>query len=370
MADVSATLRELFAAEPAAVSSPQLNWFLLNRRGRPFLLLPRSYCGVSAGMELYPAQRPLAKLVRQCLPLAIQLSLGRLLPTVQVETNFGNALWRFLSEAAGVAPERLPLPAMLWGNQPVDRQRFVILVLNAQAQPVAVVKCGLTAEARRIIEQEAAVLATLPTGLPGVLALQRKLVTPVLSAFATPYCPGHHPRNAEQMAEILTAWLRPGGDIALEDLPTWRGFAATCSGNKLFQALHQLLAQQSVRPAIHHGDFAPWNIRVNGAGQWTAVDWERGELQGIPGWDWFHYVIQTAVLVERLANEALVTHIEATLDSASFKNYAATAKIGAICRPLLLAYLLHQNEIVKPGEGREVSLNLQARLASRWQIGG
>ena len=36
-------------------------------------------------------------------------------------------------------------------------------------------------------------------------------------------------------------------------------------------------------------------------GSWVVLDWERGEPEGLPGWDWFHYVVQTGVLVEGLS---------------------------------------------------------------------
>lgn len=364
---VSILLSSLFAPGTAG-RSVQLKWTLMTRRGRPLLLLPRSLRGACQAMELYAAQRPLARIVRSVLPFVSQLLPGRLLPRVGIQSNTTSELLPFLSREAGVVPEHLLPPAILWGNQTADRQRFVVLVFNAQTRPVAVVKCGLTVEARRIIEQEAAVLAALPEGLPGGLALHHRLVTPTLSAFSAPYCPGQHPRNTDGLAEVLSAWLRPDETVPLQSLSGWETFAVTCREEKLFQALHQTMGRHLVRPAIHHGDFAPWNIRVNAGGDWTAVDWERGDLRGIPGWDWFHYVIQTAVLVERIQGAELVARIEAVLRSASFQNYARTANIADICQPLLLAYLLHQNQIVKPGEGRDVSLTLQRQLAAQWGI--
>jgi hypothetical protein len=88
----------------------------------------------------------------------------------------------------------------------------------------------------------------------------------------------------------------------------------------------------------------------------------------MPGWDWFHYVIQTAVLVDRISGAALVARIEAMLEETDFQDYARAANISTICRPLLLAYLLHQNQIIKPGESREVCQAAQEELAARWAI--
>jgi hypothetical protein len=365
---VATILADLFAPGAAPGSPVTLTWFLLKRHGQPLLLLPRSRREARQGMELYAAQRPLAKLVRRLLPIALQPPLNRCFPGIRTQTNSSSELLRFLATEVGGPPGQLPAPAILLGNQPADQQRFVILVINVQARPVAVVKCGLTPSARRVVEQEAAVLAALPAGLPGGLNLGRQLITPTLSAFSAPYCPGQHPHNADRLGETLGGWLRPGPLVPLHSLPVWQLLDATCGTEKLFHALHQAVGHQHVRPAIHHGDFTPWNIRVNPAGHWTAVDWERGDRHGMPGWDWFHYVIQTAILVERISGAALVARIETMLQEADFQNYAKAANISTICRPLLLAYLLHQNQIIKPGESREVCQAAQEELAVRWTI--
>jgi len=363
---VANILTDLFAPGAAPGSPVSLTWFLLKRHGRPLLLLPRSRREARQGMELYAAQRPLAKLVRRLLPIALQPPLNYCFPSIRTQTDSSCELIKFLAAEADVPPEQLPTPAILLGNQPADQQRFVILVLNARAQPVAVVKCGLTPSARRVVEQEATVLAALPTGLPGGLKLGRQMVTPTLSAFSVPYCPGQHPHSADCLGETLTGWLRPGPLVPLHSLPVWHLLGASCGTEKLFHALHQAIGHHDIRPAIHHGDFTPWNIRVNTAGRWTVVDWERGDLHGMPGWDWFHYMIQTAVLVDRISGAALVARIEAALQEADFQDYAKAANISTICRPLLLAYLLHQNQIIKPGEGRAVSLAALEQLATQW----
>ena len=96
----------------------------------------------------------------------------------------------------------------------------------------------------------------------------------------------------------------------MSETPDWARLEEACAGNSLFSVVAGELGRRSVHPAIHHGDFAPWNIKVSPAGAWTVLDWERGELTGIPGWDWFHYVIQSAILVGHLPTSALVQRVE------------------------------------------------------------
>lgn len=98
-----------------------------------------------------------------------------------------------------------------------------------------------------------------------------------------------------------------------------------------------------------------------------VLDWERGELAGIPGWDWFHYVIQPAILVDRSPTTDLVQRIERVLSSEPFKAYSARAGIMGCERELVLAYLLHAVEVIKPSEGLAATRDLLHALAVRWQ---
>ncbi len=111
----------------------------------------------------------------------------------------------------------------------------------------------------------------------------------------------------------------------------------------------------------------PWNIKVSPAGAWTVLDWERGELAGLPGWDWFHYLIQNGILVGHLPAPVLIQHVETLLDSPPFKQYAALAGIQGCERELVLAYLLHIVEVIKPSEGLAATAELLKALSTRWR---
>jgi hypothetical protein len=121
-----------------------------------------------------------------------------------------------------------------------------------------------------------------------------------------------------------------------------------------------------VRGTLHHGDFAPWNIRAINVSNVQVFDWERGNLRGIPGWDWFHFIIQTAILARRLSAECVAAEVEQLLLSPRFEKYAAVAGIGEIARPLALGYLLHHQWAVRPREGGQAAGQLFDLLAERW----
>jgi Ser/Thr protein kinase RdoA (MazF antagonist) len=57
-----------------------------------------------------------------------------------------------------------------------------------------------------------------------------------------------------------------------------------------------ILEAMSVRSTIVHGDFAPWNLRLN-HGRISAFDWEYAELDGLPLIDEAHYTLQLGYLL-------------------------------------------------------------------------
>jgi hypothetical protein len=52
-----------------------------------------------------------------------------------------------------------------------------------------------------------------------------------------------------------------------------------------------VLESTDVPSTVVHGDFAPWNLRIN-HGRISAFDWEYGELDGLPLIDQTHYTLQ------------------------------------------------------------------------------
>jgi aminoglycoside phosphotransferase (APT) family kinase protein len=113
---------------------------------------------------------------------------------------------------------------------------------------------------------------------------------------------------------------------------------------------------------VAHGDFAPWNIKVHpSTGAWQVFDWERGELRGVPAWDWLHFEIQTAILVHRESVAKLLGRIARLFGSPEFRAYAAKAGIAGLERAMLTAYLLHCVNIQPQTEGlAEIEALLQA----------
>ena len=360
---------DLFAAPAAQGQGARVEVRLLNKRGRPFLLLPVHPRLAAATMDLYPAQSGRARAARTVLRGLLRASLPLGTERVSVAISPADPFVRFLASLAGEPVPELPGLGILAGNPASDGQRFLLLVFDAHQRPVAVVKAGLSQRARTLIGQEESFLTAVPGKTNGVPRLRAQFESPRLRALALDFFPGESPRPRQEAAlpDLLSSWINPERSLALCDTPDWQRLESATSANALFAVIAGQLRGRMVHPAIHHGDFAPWNIKVSPAGDWTVLDWERGELAGIPGWDWFHYVIQTGILVGRLPTPVLVERVESLLSSDPFQQYAARGAILGCERDLVLAYLLHVVEVIKPAEGLAPTRELLNALSARWR---
>ncbi len=362
---------ELFGPGEGGESGVPVAMRLLRKRGRPFLLLPAQPSAAAAALELYPAQMLRARLAKAALRCLLRAGwpagTERLTFTLASEAPFT----RFVRARSGAEVPRVPCFGVLAGNPAMESQRFLVLVFDAKQRPVAVVKAGLTQPARPLIQMEGAFLALAAGKLAGIPQLRDHFESARVSAFGLDYFAGRSPRPGEESAlpALLGGWVDTTRTTPVAALPDWMRLEKASAKNPWLTPVAKSLHTRALHPAIHHGDLAPWNIKVSAEGKWTVLDWERGELAGLPGWDWFHYLLQTGILVERLATAALIRRVEELLDSDAFKAYAQQAGIAGLERPLVLAYLLHCVEVIKPAEGLAATQELLAALGARWLKG-
>jgi len=341
---------------------------LLRKAGRPFLLFPRQPRAAAATLDLYPAQTPRARAARIALHWVLRASLPLGTEPTSLSLSPTDPFVQFLASFAGEPTPETPTFGILAGNPMTEGQRFLLLVFDAAFHPVAVIKAGLSQCAKTLIAREAAFLTAIPSNIRAVPRLRAQFESPRLSALTLDFFLGDPPRTQHESAlpALLATWVDRKQNLLISDAPAWVRLEQAAPAGKLFSSLAKQLRGRTVHPAIHHGDFAPWNIKVSPAGAWTVLDWERGELAGIPGWDWFHYTIQIGILVARLSIPALVHRVEILLASGAFKQYASRAGIRGCERELLLAYLLHAIEVIRPSEGLVATAELLTALSVRW----
>jgi hypothetical protein len=358
----------LFTAPTDAKLGFSVPMRLMRKAGRPFLLLPAQSRAAAATISLYPAQTSRARMVRTVLRLLLRAGLAPRAQTVMLAGAFDDPFAKHLSSLAGNASMKLPPLGILAGNPMSEGQRFLVLVFDGRERPVAVAKAGFKDEAKALIEREAAFLATVPAGTTGVPRLRTKFESPHLRALALDFFAGDSPRAHHEAAlpALLETWVDRSNMVKVADTSDWARLRKRISALGAASPISDKLGEQAVRPTISHGDLTPWNVKVSPTGDWTVLDWERGELRGIPGWDWFHYVIQSAILVGHEPVSALVSRVERLLASGPLRHYAAHAGIVGCERKLLLAYLLHMIEVIKPSEGRGATRELLRALSERW----
>lgn len=348
----TATWQELLAAGP---DEPKVavTWRVLCRGGQPFLYLPTHNRAAVRALDLYPAQTRKARLAKALLTLSYRFGLlargGAETFSLPTQNSFLASLARTASLPAG----QIPTFAVLAGNPRAPGRRYVFLLFGPEANPVAVVKAGNTARARELIQHEAALLRELGGRRKALPQLRDESVCGEVAAFSTEFIAGSSPagESSEMLASILTAWLDESHAVELSELPVWQRLLKTEATAPLPEGVITLTSQR-VRPVLFHGDLAPWNVKV-AAGRWTVLDWERGERLGMPGWDWLHFVLQPAILVQRAGPGKMIAVLERLFAAPEFARYAALTGIAGQEWSWTAAYLCYCLRITRQTEGAD-----------------
>jgi len=365
--DSSQPWHQLFSPPPQGVSAVDICFRLVERRSEPLLLLPENRALAAASLELYPAQTTKARAAKAALKLMLRAGGCFGTRRVKLQLNPANELLQFLN--GSLARYQPASFAVLLGNAQTVGRRFILLAFRADGTPTKVVKVGTDAAAIELIRRERAFLKKAPAERTCAPQLLGCLSTDGIEAIALEYCPGKPPGLDEwpAMAPLLISWIKSNESMPLSSLPTWSRLETASDELPLFAKLRRVFTNKLVHSALYHGDFAPWNIRINpGSKDWRVLDWERGELTGPPAWDLFHFVIQPLLLVKKLQAQFLTERVEAMLSSEPFLAYANVANISELSRPLLLAYLLYCRDVLKPSEGGTETSALLELLSRRW----
>ena len=351
----------LFPPLADASQGTTLNLWLVRKKGEPLLLLPQSPALAAIALSLYPAQTRKAKLARWLLKSGLKFAPGFCGARVSLPLSTETPFVRFLKDVAGT--DSTPQLAMLFGNPRAPGRRFIISLFNPEGKPTVLIKAGVGDAASQLIEAEKAFLKSQPASLLRAATLRGEFREGSLAAFALDHVPGSAPSADASVGPLLTEWLRTQERVTFAELPAARRLEAAAASDPLWGECAAALRATSFHPAIHHGDFAPWNVRVDLAGQWHVFDWERGDAFGPPAWDWFHWVIQYEILVRRATTEQLVWRINELRRAPEFRAYVEQAGISTLHQPLLIAYLLYCCRVIRQVDGLGTIESLIAALS-------
>jgi hypothetical protein len=210
-----------------------------------------------------------------------------------------------------VTGERNPAFAMLLGT-PGKYRKLTIQVMRAGGETLGYIKLGLTKPAGQRVRHEASVLEDLSGLRPQVPRVlysgdwQNSYMlfqSPLEGRPGPAELSGMHVEFLEKLAAIRRV-DKPGIKVIEEIGARWNEVTWRCDwrwkqlGTATLAAARRDLEKVTVPCGIWHGDFAPWNTRVQD-GQLSVFDWESC-ADGVPlGWDTFHFSVQVASLLKK-----------------------------------------------------------------------
>lgn len=134
------------------------------------------------------------------------------------------------------------------------------------------------------------------------------------------------PWNGEDLRpvlDLLNQWLARDEPRALADFPEWRWIRPMLASRPEWAGRVEGLGSLLLRPAIRHGDLTRPNLRIDDDGTLCVHDWERGALDGIPGIDLVHFLVQDRLFRTRKSPRQVVDSVRETLAEPLFREWLA-----------------------------------------------
>lgn len=280
----------------------------------------------AASLKIYNPQKPLARLAKHLLSLGLRAGLAQhLLSTrpafstpdpLPSDDPTGRSLQDHLGDVLG---EKKLAVAVSFGT-PGPHRKPVLQLMNPRGRILGYAKVGWNESTIGLVRREEGVLARL-RGVHFSTATVPKVLHAgwwdgryilVQDAPAGPARPSGHElslRHLEFLRELRTLNLKQSQPVCSEPANGLVQRVATLRARGLHyypHLLEQALARCVKRlvdvptgSGFKHGDFTPWNI-LDENGKLFVFDWEYAEENALPGWDLFHFIVQTSVLIKGL----------------------------------------------------------------------
>jgi thymidylate kinase len=299
--------------------------------GRGYLVPVNSRRATVHALSLYAPQKPKARLAKSFLLLGLKTGIAqRLLSEVRLD----------LDELRGVLEEvfgRRDFSLAVSLGTPGAHRKPVLQVLTEKGEVLGYVKVGWNEATGELVRNEARTLKALeeralPFDVPRVLYFG-ELGDRVLCVQSPPPIgvrPAPRQLTAEyvkvvcSIAEIGLRWQ------PLEQTAFWQRIRDTIQKvesaywrHLLFEAVDAVREQwkgQKVPLHFAHGDFVPWNaFRINA--RLYFYDWEYAQDEPSAGYDLFHFMVQTAWLVDSQRPQEIAAFVLKWADDAHLSEY-------------------------------------------------
>ncbi|NWK55182.1 hypothetical protein HW115_06140 [Verrucomicrobiaceae bacterium N1E253] len=233
----------------------------------------------------------------------------------------------------------------LLGNPEADARRA--MVVHTHNSGYVVDKIGAGDQSMTSVIAERKVIVSLPAKLKGIPELRGEQEGDGWATYSTGFVHGYSPGRSDdnRVVDLLSQWMKVSATIPLGETKQWKATASKVSKLDGFDIWPRLsnAALMPIKIGVFHGDFAPWNIKISRVLEISVLDWEHGCSDGPAGWDWLHYMIQRATLVDGMsASEALnVCRVWAETDRG--KRFLDAAGWGAQVELWIGTYLVYSS---------------------------
>ncbi len=269
-------------------------------------------CWSRSGLGIYTPYAPVARILKKLLTLFVGAGgASWLRDTVSVETAANFPLSALVTE---ITEEMQPVFALSLGT-PGAYRKLTVQVMCPDGQILGYIKLPLSESATARIRAEAAMLGALQQfealrpHIPRILHEGQWEDGYLLFESCGPLTPApakFGPIYADFLRK-LSDWQpseKPGLAVVEEVAQRWSetkdrqdSILRSLGHGALALARHEL-AGKKIRCGMTHGDFAPWNARVND-GQLYVFDWESATPQSPVVWDIYHFHTQVSALLNK-----------------------------------------------------------------------
>ena len=193
--------------------------------------------------------------------------------------------------------ESLPIPIIYFGTPCSTQKAVAILVDSIKIQPCIIGKVPLSDLAAESIRREYSILCYLKQNNPGVaptpfffdnesgIAAQEAIIgSPVSRTFSS-----QHWNFLEKLAFSNNTTSVMEQSQRLLNLMSETNELKSKTKILLELILKDCRDSTSLPQIFVHGDFTPWNIKKLENGSLMALDWEMGDTNGLPTYDFFYF---------------------------------------------------------------------------------
>jgi len=330
-----------------------LNLIGIQRAGALMLALPMNTPLALATLGLYQPQKLKARLFCSFLNVGIRCGLYRRASKISFKIG-DQGLFSGLKEVTDFQK----FGFLLSGADSKHRKLIGLCEINGQRM---VVKAGCD-EAVKVVTQEYEIQCNLVDKIPGVPSCKLFFEIDGGVAYVSELVHGRSPKGMSDDAvvfSLIKQWLGKGKRGRVRDLLDW-GWLQNSLNEEEKGYFFLLQKLEVISPAVH-GDFTPWNIKIEQEGDVKVLDWGHATLAGMPGWDWLHYHVQRLKLVEGAPAEVIIDHCRNLMADSPFAEYLKEAGLEGHEDALLGSYLFFTAKVHNYPREEEIQYWLSTR---------